>query len=266
MERRRLLTTVLGGLLLAGCRSGQMPGPLEGIFAPAAKEHEPRVYDAFPGRSSITVDGELNEDAWQRVFWTETFTQPAPGDAEPALASERVEAAILHEKYGIVVAFRCRDRVLANPYSGRDQPLWEGDSVGVFIDADRPGENIRALYVNPANDLTDMSFVRVSADGDPGLWQVNARWDDASVRSGAAQKTEIDAATGQTNTVWTVELAIPVRSATRRVAELAEGVAWRMQLIRTNIGDAAAAPVELNLWSPALLYFKPTTYGTVRFH
>ena len=172
----------------------------------------------------------------------------------------------MHDKYRVVLAFRCRDQAVVVPHTGRDQPVWEGDSVGVLIDADRSGENIRAVYVSPSNDLTDLNLVRVGADGDPGQWRANALWDDMTLHSGAARTAEVDPATGRTNQVWTVELAIPLRAVTRHQPEIAEGREWRVQLIRTNARQEAAEPVEVNLWSPARLYFKPSTYGRLRFH
>ncbi|MDI9382677.1 MAG: hypothetical protein QM518_00110 [Verrucomicrobiota bacterium] len=243
--------------------------PLDFIL-PNQSNVQKREYDALLARSSITVDGLLDEQAWLHAFWTRDFTQvvrQSLGEETPLPGAEPIEVSVVHEKYRIIVAFRGREKLVSTPYTTtaeEDQPLWEGDSVGVLVDADRNETNVRAFYLNPFNVLTDLNLISVGADGDPGPWRANALWKGQEVRTGVNLKEVTDDETGETWSEWTCEIALPVKALSVDQTEITADSVWHIQFVRTNVLEEGQ-PAEVTLWSPARLYFRPSTYGIMRF-
>jgi hypothetical protein len=243
--------------------------PLDFIL-PNQSKVQKREYDALLARSSVTVDGKLNEQAWLHAFWTSDFTQVVRqtlGAVTPEPGAEPIEISVVHEKYRIIVGFRVREKLISTPYetaAEEEQPVWEGDSVGVLVDADQNETNVRAFYLNPYNVLTDMNLITVGSDGDPGPWRANALWDGAEVKTGVNISTVTDPDTGEEWQEWTCEIALPVKTLSRTQTEITADSEWHIQFIRNNV-LTEGQPAEITLWSPARLYFKPSTYGIMRF-
>jgi Domain of unknown function (DUF5916) len=180
------------GLLpaLAGLLRAQSPG------SPArSPDAAPPVAAAAPADGPITIDGRLDEAAWQRAQPITDFRQYEPDEGSPA--SQPTEVRILYGPHALYIGARMREPggVVA-PLARRDQLLDANGNNGSFnslttdkliIDLDPYHNQLDDAWfeVNPAG-VTGDQF-----DGDPSwdpVWQAATRVDSLG---------------------WTVEMRIP---------------------------------------------------------
>ena len=182
MRRVSVLLALLAGLwspINAASERAAVP-KLRRQFGP------PVLWVARPARPPA-IDGKLGDEAWQKA-------QPVAlrfltGRWEPP--TQKTEAKVLADEAAIYVAVTCHEaephRVVAAG-DRRDGPLWNGDTVELFLD---PGHHeTRGRYaqviVNPKGVVAD------SRNGD-------ARWN-----------ARLSVAVGTFEGGWAVELAVPM--------------------------------------------------------
>lgn len=104
--------------------------------------------------ADITIDGELDEEAWSQTPATGRFVNTMNGGAtEP-----RTTAKVLWDDEHLYVAFEVADTWLASEFDERDAHLWEKDAVELMIDPDGDGEGYFELQVSPKGVLFDTRY------------------------------------------------------------------------------------------------------------
>ncbi len=206
---------------------------------------------ALPVKASPNIDGKLTDETWQRPpdvvnFQSETL------DVAPSV---RTEAWLSYDASHLYVAMRCEEPQLIVPAGKaadrRDKSLWQGDSVEILLDTARDRKDMRYYYrieralrrKNPDKLRTFYQFII-----DPGGALLDTRIPDRKFDAGAK------VATSQTETGWTVEIAIPFESLgmDAPTAESQIGIALcRKRLAREAKGDWPAA-AEMNAQYPPL--------------
>lgn len=196
---------------------------------------EPKGYVVKRASGAITVDGKADEAAWAQAMSTGPFT-----DAEGApTQAPATQARLLWDDQHLYVFVEATDSEPHSPYKKHDDPLWKGDVVELFIDADRNGRGYVELQVNPNNAVFDSWFSGTRAQpGDPS-WQ-------------SGMKTAVT----QDATGWRAEIAIPLEAVKGRDAAMAvtlppkPGDTWKLNVVRADVPKGKKGLTSASAWAP----------------
>ncbi|MFN8058588.1 MAG: DUF5916 domain-containing protein [Vicinamibacterales bacterium] len=198
----------------------------------AAQDASPPRLRAGALPDTLTVNGLLDEDAWQRADVADAFTQTEP--SEGATPSQRTTVRVLAGPKAIVIGVECTDddagRIVS--YSvRRDAVLAQEDHVRVMIGPFGDGRSGYVFAVNP-------SGARFDALINPGGETVNPDWDGIW-----------EAATRRSDAGWTAEIRIPIHTLTFK-AGLRE---WQL-----NVERRIQRRLEIDRWASAARQFQLT--------
>ncbi|HEX2718552.1 MAG TPA: DUF5916 domain-containing protein [Gemmatimonadaceae bacterium] len=210
------------------------PGALAAQSTPPHAIPSPRV-EVAALRGSITIDGALDEAAWNAAEPARDFLQQDPKEGEPA--TQKTEVRFLYDADALYIGARLFDtegaRGVKTQLARRDQQS-DGDWLRFVLDTyhDHLGRTI--FQVNPSGVKYDAGqatpFTDVSWDP---VWETAARIDSLG---------------------WTAELRIPFNQLRFSRAELQT---WGMQIWRYN-----QRLNEISMWSP---WKKDESGGPQRF-
>ncbi|MBI4887326.1 MAG: carbohydrate binding family 9 domain-containing protein [Acidobacteria bacterium] len=199
------------------------------IHAPSAwagqaeAERSRPIATAAPAGEAPTIDGMLNDPAWQRAAPLAHFTQAEPLEGQPA--SEDTEVRILYDDDAIYVGVVLHDgnpSQIVTTDTRRDADLREMDSIQIVFDTYRDRQNGFVFGTNASGVQYD---AQVRSEGNPasswdGSWEV---------------KTNV------TDTGWTAEFRIPLRTLRYGPAPQTWGVNAFRNIQRTR---------ERTFWAP----------------
>lgn len=180
-----------------------------------------------PGES-ISLDGDTDEDVWQRAAPATDFLQQDPATGAPA--TERTEVRVLFDRRNLYIGVTCYDsepdRVLGNQLQ-RDQSLEADDRFMWTIDTYLDGRTGYFFEINPSGAMGDgVLSGGAAASGDSAL---NKQWDGiwtARVR--------------RTREGWTAEIQLPFRTLNFDPQGQTWGINFQRTIRRRN---------EESLWS-----------------
>lgn len=169
------------------------------------------------------------------------------------------EVRLLWDEKALYVRFDCTDAEVYLPYDKHDDPLYQGDVVEVFLDPVGDARQWFELQVAANNATFDQNLVltgeaKSNADGLllsavlDREWWVSKDYEMEGLTTAARKH-----AAG-----WSVEMAIPARSAARRlgISAWAAGLKLRANLMRYEWGppdaDGKRAFMPMN-WAPVLV-------------
>lgn len=104
--------------------------------------------------SVLTIDGRLDEPAWQVAATLSPFVEAPDGPS----AGDRVRARVLWSRQYLYVAFEVQDPLLVSQFTQRDDPIYTQDAVEVFLDEDGDGKNYYEFEVSPSGVLFDVAL------------------------------------------------------------------------------------------------------------
>jgi hypothetical protein len=191
----------------------------------AAQTQPPRSISAsrLDGRV-LSVDGLLNEPAWQSAVWQDEFTQHQP--VEGAAPYQKTTFAVLFDDNNVYVGVRAFDNSpdsIVNRLSRRDDP--DGDLIGIEFDTFNDGRTAFAFIVTSAGVKYDFVISDDGAIEDPTwdpIWWVKTSADSLG---------------------WYAEARIPL-SQLRFGKNHSDG--WGVQ-----VGRQVFRKQEMSLWQPA---------------
>lgn len=204
--------------------------PWTAFAAPAASPTTRPTYVAPRCDMPITIDGKLDEPAWQRVPESAPFVPVRPD----AVMTRRTTLRMTYDDTTLYVGVRCDDpnaheAVLASPRAHDDPNIWRDDSVEVFFD---PAQ-CRALF--------DQFIVSIAGR------MVYGR--DGNYEPDTLTKVAVHVA----DDAWFVELAIPFE---RLGVRAHAGDMWGMDVFRSRHARSPSDKTELSAWSPTGASFR----------
>ncbi len=174
----------------------------------------------------ITIDGRLDEPAWQ-------FAEQINGFERILSDYGRVEyptrARMLWDDDHLYIGFAALDPDIWAIYTQRNDPLWTEEVVEVFIDPDGSGKNYLELEVNPLNAVVDLKVERAY----PRL-QASVDWDIAGLQTAVQIYGTVNDSLSR-DYGWTVEIAIPWTALEGEIdggQRPEPGDEWRLNLYR----------------------------------
>jgi len=140
--------------------------------------------------SPPVIDGRLDDAAWQGATALEPFVPyVAIGDK----AKVETQAYVTYDNENLYIAVRCPEPKMKEMHivgERADDPVWEGDSIDVFISQKEKPTPYVHLILNPRNVHWDALYT------DRNITKFNPQWQSA-VNLGVVE--------------WTAEIAIPWR-------------------------------------------------------
>jgi hypothetical protein len=212
----------------------------------------------------ITVDGKLDEPAWETAAALGPFVDVATGkasDKSPVGGS----AKLLWNDTNLYVAFQVTDANITGgfPKTAKDPHLWTKDTVELMVDPDGDGDNADyyEIQIGPQNLVFDSQFdkynePKTEPDGPFGHEDWSSKLKSAVILDGTIDKAD------DTDKGYTVEAAIPWKSFSKaKQVPPALGDTWRLNLYAMQDNSGVA-------WSPILgqgNFHKASRFGKVRF-
>ena len=190
----------------------------------------PRTYLAPRSTGAITVDGRLDEPAWSRARWTESFT-----DIEGAIRPEprfRTRVRMMWDDRYWYVAARMAEPDLWATIRDRDAVIFRDNDFELFVDPSGSARRYFEVEMNQFATVWDLFLAKPYREGGhaDNSWNI----DDLriAVKLDGTLNDPRDRDKG-----WTVELAIPWAAFTdsgRNVVPPRTGDQWRVNFSRVE--------------------------------
>ena len=253
--------------------------PLQGLYAQALLlDVPPRNYVCYRLAEPLEIDGRLDEDAWQRVPWTEDFVD-IEGDRMP-LPLHRTRAKMVWDDEYLYIGFELEEPHIWATYTERESVIFHENNIEVFIDPSGDSHHYVEFQVNALGTEWDLMLTKPYRYG--GL-PISA-WDISGLKTGIHLSGTINDPS-DVDTLWSVELALPWRILSevapwkRRPAPGEQWrinfsrVQWRLDIVdgayqKTVNPDTGRPYPEYNwVWSPqlAINMHIPEYWGYVQF-
>jgi WD40 repeat protein/serine/threonine protein kinase len=170
----------------------------------AAKYLAPRGYVCFQVAKPLTIDGRLDEPAWQAALWTDDFVD-IEGDLKPR-PRFRTRTKMLWDNNYFYIAAELDEPHVWGTLTVRDSVIFHDNDFEVFIDPDGDNHNYGEFEINALNTGWDLRLPKPYKDGgraDDG-WEITGLKTAVHVSGTLNDPTDTDRG-------WTIEIAIPWR-------------------------------------------------------
>lgn len=266
-----LLVGVIGAVLLLLNSSDNTCSRIE---TAAPDEFPPRGYVCYRAKSSLVIDGRLDDAAWADAPWSAPF-RDIEGDKKPE-PPLRTRVKMLWDDNALYVAAELEEPHVWATVWHHDSTIFYDNDFEVFLDPDADSHLYGELELNALNTTWDLLLSKPYKDSGHAV--------DAWEITGLKTATHIDGTLNNPRDKdrgWTVEIAWPWRS----IKEIAnancpvpprDGDQWRINFSRVewdmNILDFTYQKIpkraEHNwVWSPqgVIDMHRPEKWGILQF-
>ncbi|MBN1982127.1 MAG: carbohydrate-binding family 9-like protein [Chitinivibrionales bacterium] len=215
--------------------------------------------------ANITIDGKLDEPAWNAATTTDRFVNFKDGKPLPL----ETTAKIVVDNTNLYMGFYVQDTDIYAKATQQDDEFYERDDlVELFIDFD--GNGIDYLEVGISARGTYYDYIIINPDNDN--WQDDKTWDAKSLEV----KTQIIGTlntSGDKDSCWSCEVKIPLASMNFDKSgiklPLTIGSTWRFDLFRKDF-DHQTPEGKPNgeyawSWTGDNGFHTPDRFGTLQF-
>ncbi len=252
--------------------------PESDLFPVPQIELNPRVYRSVPSTSEITIDGRLDEIAWQNALWTEEFVD-IRGESQPAPRYSTRAKMLWNDEYFYIAAVM-EEPHLWGTLTDRDAVIFHDNDFEVFIDPDWDTHGYYELEVNTLNTQWDLLLGKPYRDGAPAIdsWDIQGLQTAVHLDGTLNDPSDVDAG-------WSIEIALPwsvLEECAHRPAPPQPGDQWRINFSRVQwhletAGDSYQKQTDPNtgeeldednwVWSPQglIAMHYPEMWGIVEF-
>jgi len=189
----------------------------------------PKTYICYKTNSSINIDGQLNEEAWNEVPWSDYFVDiSGPSFPIPRFAT-RIKLRYDNE-YLYIGAYLEETQIWANQTSSIDKQIYLDNAFETFIDVDGTNHNYTQTDVNAINVASVLHINKPYENGGEASTMIvptkkTAVFIDGEVNNPSASSK-----------YWTIEMALPILdllSFSKR-DNVRDGDLWRINFNRVE--------------------------------
>lgn len=190
----------------------------------------PKTYTCGFVTSAPVVDGRLDDPAWQKAVWTDDFAD-IEGSRKP-VPQRRTRAKMVWDDENLYIAAELQEPHVWATLKQHDSVIFHDNDFEVFIDPDGDHHDYLELELNALNTTWDLYLPKPYKDG--------GRADNSWEFSGMRTAVHVDGTLNEpsdTDTGWSVELAIPWKSMARHAhcdCPPVEGQCWRINFSRVQ--------------------------------
>jgi len=196
---------------------------LEPLFTP------PKGYVVQHTTQPLTMDGNLQESAWQKAAWTSSFVD-IEGAAKP-LPTFQTQVKMLWNDSTLFIAATLQEPQIWATQTHHDDIIYKDNDFEVFIDPDDNTHQYFEIEVNALNKIFDLFLPKPYRNHGDAL----ISWDVDGLRSGVRINGTLNQPQDQDKS-WTVEMAIPLKTLRMGFPFQAptEGTLWRINFSRVE--------------------------------
>ncbi|NSL89216.1 carbohydrate-binding family 9-like protein [Chitinophaga sp. Mgbs1] len=165
----------------------------------------PEHYVCYHITDSITIDGKLDEAAWQQVNWTNDFVD-IEGSKRPQPPLQTRVKMMWDQQY-LYIAATLREPHIWATLRDHDAVIFHDNDFEVFIDPDGDTHQYYEIEINAFNTVMDLFMNKPYRNG--GTAMLN--WDTKGLKTAVHVNGSINQP-GDTDKEWTVEMAIPFQA------------------------------------------------------
>ncbi|MEM9822005.1 MAG: DUF5916 domain-containing protein [Bacteroidota bacterium] len=198
---------------------------------------ETHIYQIYKTSEAIRVDGELNEQVWQRADKVGPFWYSFPVDDRAVETEYQTEVMLTYTDKYIYIAAICHG---AGPFvipslKRENNQFWDGDVFSVVFDAVNERTNAAGFATNPAGVQHETLIgANTGTRGGGGSGGFNSAWDNKWTTNSKQYPDR-----------WVTEMAIPFKT-----LKYGDKTTWGMNFVRgvskTNSWHTwAPVPVQL---------------------
>lgn len=250
--------------------------PTDAPAIPFAPKHYVCQRAAVPPK----VDGVLDDGVWKLAAWTEDF-QDIEGFLKPK-PRFRTRAKLAWDDTHLYIAAELEEPDVWATLTQRDSVIYQDPDFEVFLDPAGSTSPYYELEVNALNTVWDLLLRYPYRDG-PNPGAAIHGYDMAGLRTAVAIQGTLNQP-GDTDTGWTVEIAIPFAAVTEALPQPGPpkpGDRWRLNFSRVQWStevregrtlkrkgpDGQPLPEDNWVWSPqgAIRMHMPEMWGFLHF-
>lgn len=160
----------------------------------------PETYTAYKTSDTITIDGEYNEDAWNKVAWTNPFID-IEGKKQPKY---KTEVKMLWDDTYFYVLAKIYEPHVWGDITKRDAIIFHNNDFEIFVDPTGDTHNYYELEINALNTAWDLFVSKPYRNSNVVLndWNITGLKSAVKVNGTINNPNDID-------TGWVLEVAIP---------------------------------------------------------
>lgn len=162
----------------------------------------PRHYACQRAAGSITVDGVLDDGAWNAAPWSDTFVD-IEGSLRPQPRFE-TRMKMLWDDRCLYVAARMVEPHVWATYDRRDMIVFHENDFEIFIDPDGDTRDYFEIEINALGTIFDLFLARTYIDGGPA----DHDWNCPNMRSAVSVDGTLNDPS-DVDRAWSVEFALP---------------------------------------------------------
>lgn len=217
-------------------------------------------YTARKVTRAVELTGKLDDPLWQQA---ETATLVDAVTGEPGRFSTEVK--VLYDDTFLYVGFNCQDDYVWGTVTKRDGPIWNEETVEVFVNPIGATHQYYEINVSPKNVIFDSCILNRRTKSDPNNSFIGLpEWNPDGLRTATHILGSADqhgAATG-----WTAEYAIPHTALIGAPnTPPKSGDVWRINFYRIDSPERDQR--EHYAWSPTgrPAFHLPWRFGYLKF-
>lgn len=154
------------------------------------------------GSGGLTIDGRLDEAAWNKAVWSEEFVDIEGAAKQKPRHATRMK--MLWDDTCLYIAAELREPDVWGNLLVRDSVIFHDNDFEVFLDPEGDGLNYGELEINALNTVWDLRLPKPYRDGG----QADDGWTLERLRTGVFVDGTLNTA-GDTDAAWSLEIAIP---------------------------------------------------------
>ncbi len=188
--------------------------------------YSPEKYICYKS-AQITIDGNLDEESWESVQWTNDFVD-IEGELKPPPLYRTRAKMLWDEKYLYIAAELTEPHIWAK-LKQRDTVIFYDNDFEVFIDPDGDTHEYMEFEMNAFNTLWDLFLTKPYRDDG----RVADAWNINGIKTAVNIHGTINDPSDQDDK-WIVELAFPLTVLSEFGDRPADGKQWRINFSRVN--------------------------------
>ncbi|MEA3364367.1 MAG: carbohydrate-binding family 9-like protein [Candidatus Hydrogenedentes bacterium] len=241
-----ILGTVAIVMASLGCQS----------VAPSSVQTQ-NVYLVHESEQPITIDGRLDEPAWQRADVLSHFFVFSP---ENARILSPTEVRMLWDPEFFYLAYQCEDKDIWSFSNQRDDSLWDGDVAEFFVKPSRDQMLYYEFVIAPNATVFDARYPSRGAGGANRF----KTWESGISVASTVNGTDNDYRDEDLG--YIIEVAIPWQ-AFRDAGKPSIGTEWTFGAFRYDYSKLFEEPLLLKSFSGEALhgFHSYESYGEMRF-
>jgi len=191
---------------------------------------DPEKYICYRAAGPVQVDGNLDEEVWSKVSWSDSFVD-IEGSLRPKPRFRTMVKMIWDSDYFYLGAYLEEPDVWAT-LTKRDSIIFQDNDFEIFIDPDGDTHNYYELEMNALNTVWDLFLVKPYRDGGPAIHA----WDIQGLKTAVKVNGTVNNP-GDKDKGWFVEIAMPweiLKEANAAKSLPKPGDQWRVNFSRVE--------------------------------